>query len=94
MKTSPQIKRRLTLLMLFIFLACDKEQVETDVSVTKDEEIEELTDPFYAVLNEKSSLKDYWDLFVKDAIRSGKQDPGEGRVVNIFLAPNLTLLLE
>ncbi len=84
MKTSPQIKRRLTLLMLFIFLACDKEQVETDVSVTKDEEIEELTDPFYAVLNEKSSLKDYWDLFVKDAIRSGKQDPGEGRVVNIF----------
>mgnify|MGYP000986474925 FL=1 len=84
MKTSPQIKRRLTLLMLFIFLACDKEQDETDVSVTKDEEIEELTDPFYAVLNEKSSLKDYWDLFVKDAIRSGKQDSGEGRVVNIF----------
>jgi len=43
--------------------------------VVEDEKTGTITDPFYAVLNENSSLEDYWDLYVKDAIRSGKPDP-------------------
>ena len=29
-------------------------------------------------------MEDYWKLFVADAIRSGKADPGAGRIVNVF----------
>jgi|TARA_A200000159_G_scaffold157775_1_gene174276 hypothetical protein len=42
----------------------------------EEEEKDVITDLFYAVINEKSTLEDYWDLFVKDAISSGKPDPG------------------
>ena len=43
-----------------------------------EEEKDVIMELFYAVINEKSTLEDYWDLFFKDAIHSGKPDPGEG----------------
>lgn len=50
------------------------------------EEEEEIviTDPFYASLNEESSLDDYWEVFKNDAIRSGRLDPGQNRTVSLF----------
>lgn len=68
-----------------IFLQCSKEEaVVKEPEAVEEEEKDVITDPFYAVINEKSTLEDYWDLFVKDAIRSGKPDPGEGRLVSVF----------
>jgi hypothetical protein len=68
-----------------ILLQCSKEEaVEQEPEAVEEEEKDVISDPFYAVINEKSTLEDYWDLFVKDAIRSGKPDPGEGRVISIF----------
>ena len=71
-------------LSLILFQCTQEEVVEQDPEVVDEEETDVITDPFYAVINEKSTLEDYWDLFVKDAIRSGKPDPGEGRLVSVF----------
>ena len=50
----------------------------------EEEEKDVITDPFYADINEKSTLEDAWDLFVKDAIRSGKLHPSEWRLLSLF----------
>lgn len=84
MKKRPQIRKGAALLVALIFFTCQKEQAESDTTTMEEEREEEITDPFYAVLNENSTLEEYWDLFVKDAIRSGKVDPGEGRLVTVF----------
>ena len=65
------------------FYSCTEDPIEEPVE-TEEVITNEITDPFYAGLNENSSLEDYWELFVKDAIRSGKPDPGAGRVVSVF----------
>ena len=75
-----------TVLFIVIFittLSCKKEPVEPE-TVVKEEETEEIIDPFYSILTEDSSLDDYWDVFVADAIRSGKPDPGSGKVISVF----------
>lgn len=72
----------LFMLALLVF-ACSKENGEEEV----EEEIvieDELTDPFYASLDEDSTLDDYWEIFRQDAIRSGRPDPGFERQVVIF----------
>jgi hypothetical protein len=78
-------KNALTLIsILILFLTCQKE-IEQEDQIEEQQEITYvITDPFYASLNENSSLEDYWNIFVNDAIRSGKPDPGEGRIVSVF----------
>lgn len=68
--------------VLLLFFACKKEE---EVEEPMEEiETEVILDPFYAVLDEESTLEDYWSVFVADAIRSGKVDPSMGRSVTIF----------
>jgi len=68
-----------------ILLQFSKEEaLVKEPEADEEEEKDVITDPFYADINEKSTLEDYWDLFVKDAIRSGKLDPSEGRLVSVF----------
>ena len=38
----------------------------------------------FMIRNEDSSLDDYWKIFLADAIRSGRLDPGLNRTVNLF----------
>jgi len=68
--------------VLLLFFACNKEQEEEEP--IENSEAEVIVDPFYAVLDEESTLEDYWSLFVADAIRSGKVDPSMGKSVTIF----------
>ena len=72
----------LGLIGLLIF-SCNKEP-EDVINVVKEEENQSEIDPFYLTLNEDSSLGDYWELFVADAIRSNKPDPGFGKNVTVF----------
>ena len=74
----------LFLLTLFSCGNVEEEEEIIESDVIAQEELEEEVDPFYAGINENSTLDDYWDLFVKDAIRSGKADPGFGRTINLF----------
>lgn len=67
-----------------LFMQCSKEEEEQEPVAQEEPKPEVITDPFYAGLNDKSTLLDYWDIFVKDAIRSGKPDPGAGRIVSVF----------
>ena len=59
-------------LFLLTLFSCgnveEEEIIESDVIAQ--EELEEEVDPFYAGINENSTLDDYWDLFVKDAIQT------------------------
>ncbi|MDA8948289.1 hypothetical protein N9H57_04040 [Flavobacteriaceae bacterium] len=80
----PQLLKTVIIFALLFFFNCSKETKEVAVDSEEDKKEDLITDLFYAVLNENSTLEDYWDLFVKDAIRSGKPDPGEGRVISIF----------
>ena len=72
----------LGLIGLLIF-SCNKEPEEV-IDVVKEEENQSEIDPFYLTLNEDSSLEDYWELFVADAIRSNKPDPGSGKNITVF----------
>ena len=75
-----------SIILLFIatsLTTCENNADDEEVFVVQDIE-EVVVDPFYADLNETSSLEEYWDLFVADAIRSGKPDPGFERKINIF----------
>ena len=77
---------KLPIILLFIILlltTCEKSVVEEEILVLEEKQ-EVVVDPFYADLKETSSLEEYWELFVADAIRSGKPDPGFGRQINIF----------
>lgn len=74
----------ITLYLLIFFGSCNNEEEEQIEPSVVEEIVEEAVDPFYADINENSTLEDYWDLFVRDAIRSGKSDPGFGRTINLF----------
>ena len=71
-------------LLILAFNSCEKTSIDLEPEAEAEEEVAVITDPFYADLKEDSSLEDYWELFVADAIRSGKADPGAGRLVNVF----------
>lgn len=71
-------------ILLVTVSSCKKDPIETEPVAEEEEETVEITDPFYSVLDENSTLDDYWDVFVADAIRSGKPDPGTGRVISLF----------
>ena len=83
MKYKSSIWLSILFLLTLSFISCQKESSDLESEVEA-EETAVITDPFYADLKEDSSLEDYWELFVADAIRSGKADPGIGRTVNIF----------
>ena len=72
---------------LFTLFSCSNGEEEEDTiesnSITQ-EELEEEVAPFDATIDENSTLEEYWELFVADAIRSGKPDPGYGRTMNLF----------
>ncbi|MDC3218276.1 hypothetical protein OAU12_01925 [Flavobacteriaceae bacterium] len=78
--------------LLATFSSCKKEVIDNE-PIAEEEETVEISDPFYAELTETSTLDDYWAIFVADAIRSGKPDPGTGRVISVFFVQNLILLL-
>ena len=71
-------------LLILAFNSCEKTSIDLESEAEAEEEVAVITDPFYADLKEDSSLEDYWELFVADAIRSGKADPETGRNVSIF----------
>ena len=72
-------------LFLFTLFSCGNEEEEAIGSdEIAQEELEEEVDPFYAAIDENSTLEEYWELFIADAIRSGKPDPGYGRTMNLF----------
>ena len=83
MKRIPKISLILSVFLITLITDCEKDIVQEE-SLPEEEIVEAIIDPFYADLNEASSLEDYWNLFVADAIRSGKPDPGTGRNINIF----------
>ena len=74
----------LFLLTLFSCGNVEEEEEIIESDVIAQEELEEEVDPFYAAIDENSTLEEYWELFIADAIRSGKPDPGYGRTINLF----------
>ena len=83
MKIIPQKFAFLTFLICILLSNCDKGSVQEEETIEQENTVA-IVDPFYADLDENSSLEEYWDLFVADAIRSGKPDPGSDRNINIF----------
>jgi len=73
----------LTFIICILLSNCDKGSVQEEETIEQENTVA-IVDPFYADLDENSSLEEYWDLFVADAIRSGKPDPGSDRNINIF----------
>jgi hypothetical protein len=84
MKHKSLIWSLIIFLLTLNFISCEKDSTDIEPEALEEEEVAIITDPFYANLKEDSSLEDYWKLFVADAIRSGKADPGAGRIVNVF----------
>ena len=83
MKHKSSIWLPVLFLLTHSFISCQKESSDLESEIEA-EETAVIIDPFYSVLTEASTLQEYWDLFVADAIRSGKADPGTGRNVSIF----------
>jgi len=83
MKIIPQKFAFLTFIICILFSNCDKGSVQEEETIEQENTVV-IVDPFYADLDENSSLEEYWELFVADAIRSGKPDPGSDRNINIF----------
>ena len=83
MKIIPQKFAFLTFIICILLSNCDKGGVQEEETIEQENTVA-IVDPFYADLDENSSLEEYWDLFVADAIRSGKPDPGSDRNINIF----------
>ena len=83
MKIIPQKFAFLTFIICILLSNCDKGSVQEEETIEQENTLA-IVDPFYADLDENSSLEEYWDLFVADAIRSGKPDPGSDRNINIF----------
>ena len=50
-----------------------------------------ITDPFYADIDNNTTLDEYWEIFRQDAIRSGKVDPGLDRSTLYSMELNPTL---
>lgn len=79
-----KFKSHFSIFIFALLLACSsKNDTPPEVIMEEEEEIV-ITDPFYASLNEESSLDDYWEVFKNDAIRSGRLDPGQNRTVSLF----------
>lgn len=80
---------KLSLKNLFIWMiplamvGCSGEE-ENDVDLPEEEVEYVITDPFYADLDNNTSLEEYWDLFKRDAMRSGKSDPSIDRAIYVF----------
>ena len=83
MKIIPQKFAFLTFIICILLSNCDKGSVQEEETIEQENTVA-IVDPFYADLDENSSLEEYWELFVADAIRSGKPDPGSDRNINIF----------
>ena len=83
MKIIPQKFAFLTIIICILLSNCDKGSVQEEETIEQENTVV-IVDPFYADLDENSSLEEYWELFVADAIRSGKPDPGSDRNINIF----------
>jgi hypothetical protein len=83
MKIIPQKFTFLTFIICILLSNCDKGSVQEEETIEQENTLA-IVDPFYADLDENSSLEEYWELFVADAIRSGKPDPGSDRNINIF----------
>lgn len=83
MKIIPQKFAFLTFIICILLSNCDKGIVQEEQTIEQENPVA-IVDPFYADLDENSSLEEYWELFVADAIRSGKPDPGSDRNINIF----------
>lgn len=83
MKIIPQKFAFLTFIICILLSNCDKGIVQEEQTIEQANTVA-IVDPFYADLDENSSLEEYWELFVADAIRSGKPDPGSDRNINIF----------
>ena len=83
MKIIPQKFAFLTFIICILLSNCDKGSVQEEETIVQENTVA-IVDPFYADLDENSSLEEYWELFVADAIRSGKPDPGSDRNINIF----------
>ena len=79
-------KRAFLLFTLLIFACSSSNETDVNQIEMNDVEVNEviITDTFYITLNEDSSLDDYWKIFLADAIRSGRLDPGLNRTVNLF----------
>ena len=75
------------LILLFLanllFVACSSEEEEPMIEVEEEEEYV-ITDPFYADIDNDTTLEEYWEIFRQDAIRSGKVDPGLDRNIFVF----------
>ena len=70
--------------LALVMIACSGEENEGINEETQEEEEYVITDPFYADLDNDTTLEEYWDLFKRDAMRSGKSDPETDRDVYVF----------
>ena len=66
-----------------LFVACSSEEEEPMIEEEEEEEYV-ITDPFYADIDNDTTLEEYWEIFRQDAIRSGKVDPGLDRNIFVF----------
>ena len=75
------------LILLFLanllFVSCSSEEEEPMIEAEEEEEYV-ITDPFYADIDNDTTLEEYWEIFRQDAIRSGKVDPGLDRNIFVF----------
>ena len=75
------------LVLLFLanllFVACSSEEEEPMIEAEEEEEYV-ITDPFYADIDNDTTLEEYWEIFRQDAISSGKVDPGLDRNIFVF----------
>lgn len=73
------------LLILLLWISCSKkEEVNVNNEIPLIENTEEVTDTLYALLNEESTLEDYWEVFKIDAVRSGRLDPSLNKTISLF----------
>ena len=79
--TSPYLV--LLFLANLLFVACSSEEEEPMIEAEEEEEYV-ITDPFYADIDNDTTLEEYWEIFRQDAIRSGKVDPGLDRNIFVF----------
>lgn len=79
--TSPYLV--LLFLVSLLFVACGSEEEEPMIEEEEEEEYV-ITDPFYADIDNDTTLEEYWEIFRQDAIRSGKVDPGLDRNIFVF----------
>lgn len=67
-----------------VMIGCSGKENEDIDQEEEEEEEYVITDPFYADLDNNTTLDEYWALFKRDAMRSGKSDPETDRDVYVF----------